>query len=80
MGKAMRDGELVAAKPIPGLYPAPTSHRRLIEWVATIAALMHPTHTLLAVVVCLIVIAGIAAGLFVRTRLPDPPQTRNEHR
>jgi hypothetical protein len=45
----------------------------VIGSLATIATLLHPTHTILAVVVCVIVIAGIAAGLFVRTRLPDRP-------
>jgi hypothetical protein len=45
----------------------------VIGSLATIAALLHPTHTILVVVVCTVVIAGIAAGLFVRTRLPDRP-------
>ncbi len=42
MGEAMRDGDVAAAKPIPGLFPAPTSHKRLIDWVAEIAALTKP--------------------------------------
>ncbi|HTX49472.1 MAG TPA: phosphoenolpyruvate carboxykinase (GTP) [Caulobacteraceae bacterium] len=42
MGEAMRDGDVTAAKPIPGLYPAPTRHKRLIEWVAEMAALTKP--------------------------------------
>ena len=42
MGEAMQDGDVTAAKPIPGLYPAPTKHQRLIDWVAEIAALTKP--------------------------------------
>ncbi|HUO11536.1 MAG TPA: phosphoenolpyruvate carboxykinase (GTP), partial [Caulobacteraceae bacterium] len=42
MGVTMQDGGGVAANPIPGLYPAPTSHQRLIAWVAEIAALTKP--------------------------------------
>src|SRR5580658_4535885 len=43
MGKAMQDGLRVAtANSIPGLFPAPTKHSRLIEWVAEIAALAKP--------------------------------------
>ncbi len=39
----MRDGRKPATtNSIPGLYPAPTRHRRLIEWVAEIAALTKP--------------------------------------
>ena len=33
---------VVTAKSIPGLYPAPTKHRRLIEWVEQIASLTKP--------------------------------------
>jgi phosphoenolpyruvate carboxykinase (GTP) len=36
----MQDG--VSKEPVAGLYPAPTKHRRLIEWVAQIAALTKP--------------------------------------
>jgi phosphoenolpyruvate carboxykinase (GTP) len=41
---AMQDGRVVAAttNSIPGLFPAPTKHRRLIEWVAEVAALAKP--------------------------------------
>jgi phosphoenolpyruvate carboxykinase (GTP) len=42
MSEAMRDGDVTAAKPIPGLYPAPTNHQRLIDWVGTMAALTKP--------------------------------------
>jgi phosphoenolpyruvate carboxykinase (GTP) len=35
-------GTVATAKSIPGLYPAPTSHRRLIEWVEQIATLTKP--------------------------------------
>ncbi|MGH6971799.1 MAG: phosphoenolpyruvate carboxykinase (GTP), partial [Caulobacteraceae bacterium] len=39
----MQDGRDVAtANSIPGLMPAPTEHRRLIEWVAEVAALAKP--------------------------------------
>ena len=39
----MPDGRKPATtNSIPGLYPAPTRHRRLIEWVAEIAALTKP--------------------------------------
>jgi hypothetical protein len=40
---------------------------------ATIATLLHPTHILLAVAVCMIITAGVAAGFFVRARLPARP-------
>jgi phosphoenolpyruvate carboxykinase (GTP) len=39
----MQDGVVKAnARSIPGLYPAPTRHRRLIQWVEEIAALTKP--------------------------------------
>jgi phosphoenolpyruvate carboxykinase (GTP) len=39
----MQDGRGVAAgNAIPGLHPAPTNHRRLIEWVEEIATLTKP--------------------------------------
>ena len=39
----MPDGRKpVTTDSIPGLYPAPTRHQRLIEWVAEIAALTKP--------------------------------------
>jgi phosphoenolpyruvate carboxykinase (GTP) len=39
----MNDGrQTPAANAIPGLFPAPTRHARLIEWVAEIAALTKP--------------------------------------
>src|SRR5581483_2413231 len=39
----MQDGPVVAtANAIPGLFPAPTKHARLIAWVAEIAALTKP--------------------------------------
>jgi phosphoenolpyruvate carboxykinase (GTP) len=39
----MPDGRKPATtNSIPGLYPAPTRHRRLIEWVAKVAALTKP--------------------------------------
>src|SRR5580658_5055110 len=34
--------DVAKVKSIPGLYPAPTKHRRLVEWVAQIAALTKP--------------------------------------
>ena len=34
--------DVVMANSIPGLFPAPTKHRRLVEWVAQIAALTKP--------------------------------------
>jgi len=34
--------DVAVVKSIPGLYPAPTKHRRLVEWVAEIAALTKP--------------------------------------
>jgi hypothetical protein len=46
--------------------------------LATIAALLHPSGPLLALVVCAVIVAGIAAGTFVRTRLPR--QTRTPRR
>ena len=42
MSEAMRDGDVTAAKPVPGLYPPPTNHQRLIDWVAQMAALTKP--------------------------------------
>jgi phosphoenolpyruvate carboxykinase (GTP) len=43
MSEAMQEGPGVAtANAIPGLFPAPTRHQRLIEWVAEIAALTKP--------------------------------------
>jgi phosphoenolpyruvate carboxykinase (GTP) len=33
---------LTEANSVPGLFPAPTKHRRLVEWVAEIAALTEP--------------------------------------
>jgi phosphoenolpyruvate carboxykinase (GTP) len=40
---AMQDGRVAAtANSIPGLFPAPTKHRRLIEWVTEVAALAKP--------------------------------------
>jgi hypothetical protein len=47
----------------------------VIGSLGTIAALLHPTHTLLAITVCVIIAAGIAASLFVRKRLPTSPTT-----
>ncbi len=38
----MQDGPVAAAKSIPGLFPAPTNHARLIAWVTEIAALTKP--------------------------------------
>lgn len=38
--------------------------------LATIAALLHPTGALLAITVCVVLFAGIAASAFVRSRLP----------
>jgi len=38
----MQDGPAVAANSVPGLYPAPTPHERLVQWVADIAALTKP--------------------------------------
>jgi len=38
--QGVRDVAMV--KSIPGLYPAPTKHRRLVEWVAEVAALTKP--------------------------------------
>src|SRR5215469_14698273 len=38
----MRDGRNGAVIPIAGLSPAPTRHKRLIEWVGRIAALTKP--------------------------------------
>jgi phosphoenolpyruvate carboxykinase (GTP) len=39
----MQDGRGVpTANSIPGLYPAPTNHKRLIKWVADMAALTKP--------------------------------------
>src|SRR5580692_6550238 len=39
----MQDGPVTAtANSIPGLFPAPTGHVRLIEWVAEVAALTKP--------------------------------------
>ena len=35
-------GTVATAKSIPGLYPAPTNHRRLTQWVEQIAALTKP--------------------------------------
>jgi len=38
----MDNGREAGAETVEGLYPAPTQHRRLIEWVAEIAALTKP--------------------------------------
>jgi phosphoenolpyruvate carboxykinase (GTP) len=38
----MPDGRKPSTSSIPGLYPAPTRHQRLIEWVAEVAALAKP--------------------------------------
>jgi phosphoenolpyruvate carboxykinase (GTP) len=35
-------GKVLATNAIPGLHPAPTTHRRLIDWVGEIAALTKP--------------------------------------
>src|SRR5580704_15671736 len=35
-------GNVLKANTIPGLHPAPTDHRRLVEWVEDIAALTKP--------------------------------------
>jgi hypothetical protein len=43
--------------------------------LATIAALVDPGGLLLALAVCLVILAGIAAGTFVRTRLPHQTRT-----
>src|SRR3984957_9542695 len=34
--------DVAVVKSIPGLYPAPTKHRRLVDWVAEVAALTKP--------------------------------------
>jgi hypothetical protein len=44
--------------------------------LATIAALLHPTHTLLAITVCIVIAAGIVAALFVHRRLPRRTDTQ----
>jgi hypothetical protein len=43
--------------------------------LATVAALLHPAHALIAITVCIVIAAGIIAALFVRKRLPRRTNT-----